>query len=90
MTVQGVHAAADRGWIKYFMVGRERFYSRRDVCNYRWTGSRKFKDNRPLPPHVGKQDQTPPQTAAMKRLDEAKERAANALLSPLPELSQSP
>jgi hypothetical protein len=34
MTTQGVYQAAERGWIAYFQIGRDRWYSRRDVCRY--------------------------------------------------------
>jgi len=58
LTLQGVYAAADRGWIAFFMIGHVRYYSRRDVESYRWTGSRKFRDNRPRPLYSGKKDET--------------------------------
>jgi len=80
LTVQGVHAASDRGWIKYFRIGRERFYSAKDVRDYRWTGSRKFRDNRPAPRYRGTQDQTPTVSSSrQKKLDEMHERAARRL-----------
>jgi len=70
MTVQGVHSAADRGWIRYFMIGKERFYSRRDVVAYRWNVSKKFKDNRLLPSFVGSQNCTPrtPRSVALAKM----------------------
>ena len=49
MTPQGVHAAAQRGWLKWFPIGRVRYYSRKDCVRYRWHVSRKFQDNRPQP-----------------------------------------
>lgn len=48
MTATGVYNAADRGHIAFFLVGRDRWYSRRDVIRYRWENSRKFRDNRRL------------------------------------------
>ena len=51
MTPQGVFQAAERGWIAYFQHGRNRLYSRADLVKYRWTVSRKYRDNRPLPPY---------------------------------------
>jgi len=53
MSLQGVYAASERGWIAFFMLGRTRYYSRRDVESYRWTASKKFRDNRPMPPYKG-------------------------------------
>jgi hypothetical protein len=52
MTAQGVHAAAQRGWLKWFPIGRVRYYSRRDCVHYRWHISRKFEDNRPRPQYA--------------------------------------
>jgi hypothetical protein len=49
MTIQGVYAAANRGWLRYFVIGRERFYSRRDCVEYRWTVAKSYRDARPLP-----------------------------------------
>lgn len=49
MTTAGVYNAAQRGWIGFFQVGRDRWYSRRDVINYRHEVCRKFRDNRRLP-----------------------------------------
>ena len=51
MSPQGVYQAAQRGWIDFFSVGRDRWYSRRDVIAYRYTVARNYRDNRPLPPH---------------------------------------
>jgi len=51
MSPQGVFQASERGWIAFFSVGRNRWYSRRDVIRYRWNASRRFRDNRPLPPY---------------------------------------
>lgn len=34
MSTQGVYQAGERGWIAYFQIGRDRWYSRRDVCRY--------------------------------------------------------
>lgn len=49
MSPQGVYNAADRGWITFFQVGRNRWYGKKDLVRYRWEVSKKFKDNRPLP-----------------------------------------
>lgn len=51
MSPQGVYQASQRGWIAFFSVGRDRWYSRKDVISYRWNASRRFKDSRPLPPY---------------------------------------
>lgn len=45
---QGVYQAAERGWITFFQVGRNRWYGRSDVIKYRWERSRRFRDNRLL------------------------------------------
>lgn len=55
MTTQGVWKAAQRGWIAFTRDGRQLFYSKKDVENYRWTISRKFKDSRPLPASAPKE-----------------------------------
>lgn len=34
MTTQGVFQAAERGWIAFFQIGRDRWYSRKDVSRY--------------------------------------------------------
>ena len=34
MTPQGVSNAADRGWIAFFKIGRDRWYGRKDVARY--------------------------------------------------------
>jgi hypothetical protein len=52
MTMQGVHAAAKRGWLRWFPVGRVRYYSRRDCVRYRWEVSRKYEDNRSFPKYA--------------------------------------
>jgi hypothetical protein len=65
ITIQAVYAAADKGWLRYFRIGRERFYSARDVHNYRWSGARKFRDSLPGPQYCGAQDQTPEPFRAM-------------------------
>lgn len=49
MTTTGVYNAADRGWITFFQVGRDRWYGRRDVIKYREQVSKVFRDNRPFP-----------------------------------------
>lgn len=49
MSPQGVYQAAERGWITFFQVGRNRWYGRKDVIRYRFEVSKKFRDNRPLP-----------------------------------------
>jgi hypothetical protein len=80
ITVQAVYSASEKGWIKYFRIGRERFYSCKDVHNYRWTGSRKYRDNLPGPQYKGAQDATPELTLGQQRqkakLDEMHMRAA--------------
>jgi hypothetical protein len=49
MTSQGVYQAAQRGWIVFFQVGRNRWYGKKSVHFYRDSVSRKFPSNRPLP-----------------------------------------
>lgn len=49
MTPQAVYQAAQRGWITFFILGRNRMYGRKDVITYRWERARRFRDNRPLP-----------------------------------------
>jgi hypothetical protein len=49
MTTSGVYNAAQRGWLAFFQVGRDRWYGRKDVVSYRWETSRKFTDNRAQP-----------------------------------------
>ena len=49
MTTQGVWKAAQRGWIAFVRDGRSLYYGKKDVENYRWSISRKFKDSRPRP-----------------------------------------
>jgi hypothetical protein len=56
MTPQGVYQASQRGWIAFFLIGRDRWYSRKDVVNYRWHASRRFADNRPRPLYEGVQN----------------------------------
>lgn len=56
MTPQGVRAASDRGWIRFFQIGTERFYSRRDVLKYVHNPSRRGSPSRPVPPFVGRQN----------------------------------
>jgi len=51
MSPQGVYQASERGWIAFFSVGRNRWYSKRDVIRYRWEASKQYRDNRPLPPY---------------------------------------
>ena len=46
---QSVWLAHRAGWIRSFLVGRENFFSRRDVEDYWHQASRKNKSNRPLP-----------------------------------------
>ena len=53
LTVQGVRAASDRGWLRYFQIGTERFYSRRDVVNYEHNPRRKNAVTKYSPPHKG-------------------------------------
>lgn len=49
ITPQSVLAASRKGWIRRFQVGRENFYSRRDVLNYWHSGSARNRENRPVP-----------------------------------------
>jgi hypothetical protein len=49
LTIQGVDYAARTGGLKYVCFGRNRFYGKKSVQNYRWSLSRKFKDNPRLP-----------------------------------------
>lgn len=41
MTPQGIFQASERGWIAFFMIGRKRYYGRKDVILYRSERSRK-------------------------------------------------
>jgi len=34
MTTAGVYQAGERGWLGFFQIGRDRWYSRRDVIRY--------------------------------------------------------
>lgn len=52
MSSQGVYQASERGWIAFYRVGRDRWYSRRDVIAYRHQRARNYLDNRPLPSPV--------------------------------------
>lgn len=45
LTLQGVDYAARTGGLKFICYGRNRFFGRKSVFNYRWSLSRKFKDN---------------------------------------------
>lgn len=45
LTLQGVDYAARTGGIKFVCYGRNRFFGKNSVQNYRWSLSRKFKDN---------------------------------------------
>jgi hypothetical protein len=49
MTTTGVYNASERGWLTFFQVGRSRWYGRKDVIEYRYSVSRKFRDHRPVP-----------------------------------------
>lgn len=49
MTTSGVYNAAERGWLTFFQIGRDRWYGKKDVVRYRSEVSRVFRDNRPLP-----------------------------------------
>lgn len=51
MTPQGVYQASQRGWLKFFSNGRDRWYSKKDVIGYRFNASKTFRDSRPLPPY---------------------------------------
>jgi hypothetical protein len=42
---QAVYAASERGRIKFFQWGRNRFYGVASLKDYRWTWARKFADN---------------------------------------------
>lgn len=50
ISVSSVLVASKRGWIRSFLIGRENYYSRRDVISYWQSGSRKNLLNRPCPP----------------------------------------
>jgi hypothetical protein len=45
LTLQGVDYAARTGGIKFVNYGRNRFFGKKSVIDYRWSLSRKFKDN---------------------------------------------
>lgn len=45
LSLQGVDYAARTGGLKFICYGRNRFFGRKSVQNYRWSLSRKFKDN---------------------------------------------
>ena len=49
MTTAGVYNASQRGWLAFFQIGRDRWYGRKDVIQYRHCVSRKFADNRVHP-----------------------------------------
>ena len=49
MRPQGVWLAHKAGWIRSFVVGRENFFSRRDLEDYWFSVCRKNKGNRPSP-----------------------------------------
>ena len=49
----GLWNAGERGGLKFFQLGGVRYYGRKSALDYRWTISRKFRDNacrNPLPP----------------------------------------
>jgi len=52
ITPQGLYNAADRGWIAYLKIGRDRWYSYNDIIRYRWHGSKKFLDTQPKAPYI--------------------------------------
>lgn len=45
MSSEGVRKAAVRGWISYIKIGRNRYYGKKDLENYKFTISRKFPEN---------------------------------------------
>ena len=49
MTTSGVYNAAQRGYLIFFQIGRDRWYGRRSVIQYRHSVSRKFPSNRLQP-----------------------------------------
>lgn len=49
ISTQGVWLAHRAGWIRSFLVGRENFFSRRDVEDYWHQAARKNPSSRPLP-----------------------------------------
>jgi hypothetical protein len=56
MTVQGLYASADRGWIRFIKVGSERFYSYSDLAHYRKASRKRFDEAAvtPLERHLAK------------------------------------
>jgi hypothetical protein len=54
--VQTVRAASERGWIRRFLVGRENFFSRRDLVNYWQVAARKNRGNRSFPRFLDSRD----------------------------------
>jgi hypothetical protein len=49
LTNQAIYAAADRGWLRYYKLGTERFYSKADCYRYREAGNRR-KDEAKITP----------------------------------------
>lgn len=46
MTTAGVYQAAERGWLAYFQMGRDRWYGRKDISRYE--DARSMKSGRAL------------------------------------------
>jgi len=42
MTPEGVRSAANRGWIRYIKLGKDRFYGKKSLENYKYSKSRKL------------------------------------------------
>lgn len=56
LTPQGLYAAADRGWLRFFKVGSERFYSFTDLIAYKRAGLAREEGARltPLDRHLAR------------------------------------
>ncbi len=55
MTTSGVYNAAQRGYIVFFQVGRDRWYGKKSVLQYKYAVSRKFSAYR-LQPEIKPQN----------------------------------
>lgn len=51
MTPEGLRKAASRGWIRYIRLGRDRFYGKKSLENYKFTKSKKFPENQRIVKH---------------------------------------
>ncbi|MEO5917008.1 MAG: hypothetical protein ABIS50_22455 [Luteolibacter sp.] len=49
MTTSGVYNAAQRGYLVFFQVGRDRWYGMKSVLQYKHSVSRRFPSNRVQP-----------------------------------------